>query len=93
MQYLFKSGHIKDYDVILDKDNVIVLKGKQLQCARKVPGLQTFLEKAKDVRLGWGQFEHDGDEVIYIYDKADENFGYALNLDDDHCSEWGYSPL
>lgn len=51
------------------------------------------MKKAKNLRLGWGQFQDDGDEVIYLYDKQDGNFGYAVNLDDPHCSEWGYAPF
>jgi len=92
-QLLCRSAHIHGYDVLLDGDNIIVLKGKKMQCARKIPGLGGFIEKAKDLKMGWGQFEHDGDEVIYIYDKADDGFGYGLNLDDHGCSEWGYSPF
>jgi hypothetical protein len=40
-------------------------------------------------RVGWGRFP-DGDEIIYLYDA---NFGYALNLTCDWCSEWGYAPF
>lgn len=42
--------------------------------------------------IGWGQFP-DGAEVIYLYDRDDNNFGYAINLDAPDCSEWGYSPF
>ena len=47
--------------------------------------------KARILRFGWGQFP-DGDEVIYLFDEADDNFGYAVNLNDPACSEWGYAP-
>ncbi len=33
----------------------------------------------KDLKLGWGRFP-DGMEVIYLYDRGDDNFGYAANL-------------
>ena len=58
----------------------------------KPKGLAEFLGKAKDLRLGWAELE-GGDEVIYLYDKGDGNFGYAVNLDSPQCSEWGYAPL
>ena len=32
-------------------------------------------------------------EVIYLYDKADGNYGYAVNLQDPMCSEWGSAPF
>jgi hypothetical protein len=47
---------------------------------------------AKELRLGWGQFEDDA-EVIYLYDKDDACFGYAVNLACDWSSEWGYAPF
>ena len=31
--------------------------------------------------------------MLYLYDTADGNFGYALNLMADWCSEWGYAPF
>jgi hypothetical protein len=47
---------------------------------------------ARDLRLGWRRFP-DGAEVVYLYDKDDDGFGYALNLACDWSSEWGYSPF
>jgi hypothetical protein len=43
-------------------------------------------------RVGWGRFP-DGDEIIFLYDANEGNFGYALNLTCDWCSEWGYAPF
>jgi hypothetical protein len=34
-----------------------------------------------------------GDDVIYLYDKGDHNFGYAVNVQDPYCSEWGSAPF
>ena len=42
--------------------------------------------------LGWARFP-DGAEVVYLYDKHDGCFGYALNLTYPDCSEWGYAPF
>ena len=43
-------------------------------------------------RLGWGRFP-DGAEVLYLYDRDDGGFGYAVNLTAPGCSEWGYAPF
>ena len=44
-------------------------------------------------RLGWAQLQDDGDEILYLYDADDGGFGYALNVDCNWCSEWGYAPF
>ena len=94
MQHLlFKEGHIHGYDVIMDGDRIIVLQDAKIVCVRKIEGFAHLTKNAQELKIGWGQFEHDGDEVIYIYDKADDGFGYGLNLVDHGCSEWGYSPF
>lgn len=56
-----------------------------------IDGLKSFVEKAKDLRIGWAQFPDF--EVIYIYDRDDNYFGYGLNITDDTLSEWGYAPF
>ena len=43
------------------------------------------------MRLGWAELPDC--EVIYLYDKADSNYGYAVNLQYPSCSEWGYAPF
>ena len=68
-------------------------RSSKLVTQQRVEGLHEFLMKARILRFGWGQFPNNGDEVIYLFDEADENFGYAVNLDDPHCSEWGYAPF
>jgi hypothetical protein len=50
-----------------------------------------MLGPARDLRLGWGRFRDDAG-LIYVYDKGDACFGYALNLDWPDGSEWGYAP-
>ena len=35
----------------------------------------------------------DDVEVIYLYDRVDDCFGYAVNLDWPDGSEWGYAPF
>ena len=86
------SGVINGYDVVVLGDTAHVLKAEQMITSQTVEGLGAFVAKAGDLRLGWGQFEDDL-EVIYLYDRADGNFGYAVNLHDEWCSEWGYAPF
>ena len=85
------SGHIHEYDVFIHKDMVIVLGEEGFSVKRNIKGMGNFITKAKDVRLGWAIFPDF--EVVYIYDKADHNFGYGLNLQDEMCSEWGSAPF
>ena len=68
-------------------------RNSKLVTQQHVEGLHAFLMQARILRFGWGQFPNNGDEVIYLFDEADENFGYAVNLNDPQCSEWGYAPF
>ncbi len=83
--------------VELSSEHIVVWKTEDayglfdLRTGQTVKGIADFVQKAKQLAFGWGQFQDHGDEVIYLYDKGDENFGYAVNLDDPQCSEWGYA--
>ncbi len=89
--FKFISGHVKDYDVVIAGDVVTVIDAKRIITKQKIEGLGSFITKTKDFKLGWAAFPDF--EVIYLYDKGDENFGYALNIDDPILSEWGYAPF
>ena len=92
-----RVGNINDYDVMLfveqnsDLVTVLVQKDGQYITHQKVKQLKSFMHGAKELRLGWTKLPDD--EVIYIYDKAGDNFGYAVNLNDPNCNEWGYAPF
>lgn len=86
-----RFGFIKDYAVLFRDNTVIILKDKKVITRRTVSGFQEFLQQAKNIKLGWAELPDF--EVIYIYDKADDNFGYAVNLQDGQLSEWGYAPF
>lgn len=85
------SGAINGYDVLIAGDTVSVLGESGVVAQQTANGLGAFVGKAQDLRLGWAAFEDF--EVIYIYDKADGNFGYAVNLAIEWYSEWGYAPF
>ena len=92
-----RVGTISNYDVMLFVDpnedlvTALVQKEGQYITRQHVRKLKSFVQRAKVLRIGWAELPDD--EVIYIYDKADENFGYAVNLHDPNCSEWGYAPF
>ncbi len=85
------SGVISGYDVLIVADDVTVLRSDQIVARRTVAGLGAFVSRAQDLRLGWACF--DAFDVIYVYDRGDQNFGYAINLQVEHYSEWGYAPF
>jgi len=74
-------------------DDTIMVTGMygKILAYEEVKGFGDFIGKAEDLRIGWGQLPDS--EVIYLYDKDDDNFGYALNITDEELSEWGYAPF
>lgn len=68
-----------------------VLRAETFVTSQTVRGLGAFVGKARNLRLGWAEFSDF--ELVYIYDTADGNFGYAVNLQVEWFSEWGYAPF
>jgi hypothetical protein len=90
------SGNIKGYDIIVGNGFIWVGEnaGRKAQVHR-VPNYGTDildLMRRPGAALGWARMPDD-EEILYFYDKNDDNFGYALNLDTDYFSEWGYAPF
>lgn len=85
------SGRIGGFTVRVVGSEITVEAGGRQLTQERVPGLQEFLTRAKDLRLGLGQTEDFN--IIYLYDAKDDNFGYAVNVEDPDLSEWGYAPL
>ena len=88
------AAHVSGYDVLALPGKLIVHRDGETR-HHPVPNYGTDIAELAGrpgARVGWGQFP-DGDEVIYLYDVNDHNFGYALNLTCDWCSEWGYAPV
>ena len=88
-------GSVHEYKLYIVGQELEVYKNEELVTMQAVrlgmDHFKKFLVNAKDFRIGWSKFPDF--EVIYIYDKADDYFGYALNLNDITCSEWGYAPF
>lgn len=86
-----RTGYVHGYTVVMTEDAIMVTGTYgNLLAYKKVQGFGEFISKAEDLRIDWGKLPDD--EVIYLYDKADDNFGYALNITDENLSEWGYAP-
>jgi|GEM_PF-3170351 len=86
------SGMIAGYEVVTLGDRLAVYRDEVCVGDEVVRGLAKFVARAGAcIRLG---FARTADfEIVYLYDKADENFGYALNLTAPDLSEWGYAPF
>ena len=88
-------GSIQDYKLYIVGQEIEVYQNNEMitmQAVRLgIDHFNEFVVRAKDLRIGWAEFPDF--EVIYIYDKGDDNYGYALNLSDITCSEWGYAPF
>ena len=88
------AGHIAAWTVTQVGDTLCALPdGAAVEdtVTIQVAGLAEWA-RGRAVSLGWGQFDDDA-EVIYVYDKADEGFGYGFNVSAPQCSEWGYAPF
>ena len=82
------------YDVAIFVDRVTVSRGETTR-SFAVPNYGTAIHELSErpgFRIGWGRYPDDA-EVIYLYDRDDDNFGYAINLTAPDCSEWGYAPF
>src|SRR3712207_1721716 len=89
-------GIVNGYSVWLKDQHIEVYTDGELLTSQDVrlgaDRLEEFVNTATNLRIGWGKFP-DGNEVIYLYDADDDYFGYAINLHDPVCSEWGYAPF
>ena len=78
-QQIGLSGGIHGYDVIVLGDLLTVTDRDGLVSQQTVEGQGAFIATAGAIRLGCGCFDDDMG-VLYLYDKGDRNFGYALKL-------------
>jgi hypothetical protein len=88
------GSHIAGYDVLITRGHFTLHcdgKTDHYEVPNHGPDIAELMDRP-GARVGWGCFP-DGDEVIYLYDVDDGNFGYALNLSCGWCSKWGYAPF
>jgi hypothetical protein len=89
-----RSGQINGYSVFIIDDHISVLAPDGRALFHPVPNYGASIDALAawpGFRTGWAQFR-DGAEVLYFYDRDDAGFGYALNVTNPDCSEWGYCP-
>src|SRR5512143_3207183 len=81
------------YHIRISRDTITVItRTGEIVTVQHVRGLLRFALHARILRFARGHLPDGGDEVIYLLDETDENFGYAVNLHDPAGSEWGYAP-
>ena len=86
------AGHVAGFDILAIGDLVTVLVGKDVLTKQTADGLGKWLDSHEGrVSLGWARTEDFN--ILYLYDKADDNFGFAVNVEAPDCSEWGYAPF
>jgi hypothetical protein len=86
------GGTVNGYGMLVLGDTIVVERDGAEVARSTVDGLGRFVAAARDLKLGWGRFPDDA-EVIFLYDRADNWFGYAVNLDWTDGSEWGHAPF
>lgn len=85
---LFVVGGVGGYVVAAAGDRLVVHRGRAVACSRLVDGLADFLTgNAGQLRLRLARTP-DGDDVLALV--GADGFGWAENLADPSCSEWGY---
>jgi hypothetical protein len=93
--FALRLNSIRGYSILIAADHIAVLTPDGHDFAHPVPNYGTSIAQLAarpGFRVGWARFPDDA-EVLYLYDRDDDGFGYALNVDYPDCSEWGYSPF
>lgn len=85
------AGAVGKYKVTTFGDRISVYEGEELVTTRSVREFGHFIRGSGDIRLGLAYF--DDFDVIYIYDRAKGNYGYAVNVQIEYFSEWGRAPF
>lgn len=84
---------IASYEIVIVGDTVSVsVPGEQRHVTtQQVAQLARFVRAARDLRVMLAAFPDF--EVVYVFDLAQQGYGYAVNLQVPSFSEWGYAPL
>jgi hypothetical protein len=94
-QFLGRAGHVAGWEfLIAPGDDILATNGDRvIRHTPKNYGTSLLeLMSRPTAAVGWARMPDDM-EILFFYDKGDDNFGYALNLDVDYFSEWGYAPF
>ena len=95
-EYIGRSGYVGGYRLVVGEDRVHVVKDGVTILDHPVPrhhgvSIDQFVAQAKDLRVGWGRLP-TGHEVIALFDDADHDLGYVIDLTDEALSGWGEVP-
>ena len=90
-------AEIAHYAITIVGDTVTVAyrdgdaeRAGQLVTTQHVPNLARFVERARELRVALAQFPDF--EVVYLFDLAQDGYGYAVNIQVPLFSEWGTAP-
>jgi hypothetical protein len=91
-------AEIADYAITIVGDVVTIAyrdddpeRAGELVTTRKVPHLARFVGRARELRVAVAQFPDF--EVVYLFDLAQDGYGYAVNIQVPVFSEWGTAPI
>lgn len=90
-------GEIGGHLIVIESNHVRIIDAadKARDLTYRVPNYGTNildLMRRPGARIGYGVFPDDA-RCVYLYDRDDEMFGYACNMDFLDGSEWGYAPF
>ncbi len=90
-------AEIADYAITIVWETVIVAyrdgdveRSGELVTTQRVTGLARFVGRARELRVALAQFPDF--EVVYLFDLAQNGYGYAVNIQVPPFSEWGTAP-
>lgn len=83
---------IASYAIVIVDDTVTVLRREdgRVVTTQDVSRLGRFVGRARALRVALAQFPDF--EVVYLFDLAQDGYGYAVNLQVPPFSEWGTAP-
>jgi hypothetical protein len=89
-------AEIAEYQVTIVGDTVTVAyrdeeHAGQVVTTQEVKHLAQFVHRARHLRVALAQFPDF--EVVYLFDLAQDGYGYAINIQVPPFSEWGTAPV
>jgi hypothetical protein len=89
-------AEIAEYEVVIVGDRVTVAyrdeeRAGQVVTTQEILYLARFVARARELRVALAQVPDL--EVVYLFDLAQDGYGYAVNLQVPPFSEWGTAPV
>ena len=90
-------AEIAEYAITILGDSVTVAyrdgdseRSGEIVTTERMTGLTRFVERARELRVALAQFPDF--TVVYLFDLAQDGYGYAVNIQVPLFSEWGTAP-